>query len=101
MTIPNSVTSIGGYAFKDCGSLERATIPDGVTGIGSETFYNCGSLERVTIPSSVTSIGYGAFWGCRNLTDVYYGGSEDQWGAITIGDSNSPLTDAAIHYNSR
>ena len=100
VTIPNGVTSIGGYAFKDCHSLERVNIPDGITSIESETFYNCRSLERMTIPGSVTSIGYGAFWGCRGLTDVYYGGSEGQWGEISIGDANPLLADAAIHYNS-
>ena len=100
VAIPSSVTSIGGYAFKGCGKLERVTIPSDVTSIGSETFYNCGSLESVTIPSSVTSIGYGAFYGCRSLTDVYYSGSEIQWGEISIGSANTSLTDAAIHYNS-
>ena len=37
---------------------------------------------------------------CKALTDVYYGGSETDWNSITIGSSNTPLKNAAIHYSS-
>ena len=38
ITIPNSVTYIGGYAFSDCSSLTSITIPDSVTKIGGYAF---------------------------------------------------------------
>ncbi|MCD7902861.1 MAG: leucine-rich repeat protein, partial [Oscillospiraceae bacterium] len=57
-------------------------------------------LTSVTIPDSVTSIGDKAFQNCTGLTDVYYGGSEAEWDAITISNNNSYLTSATIHYNS-
>ena len=44
VTIPDSVTSIGGYAFSSCTSLTSVTIPDSVTSIGYSAFYNCTSL---------------------------------------------------------
>jgi len=68
--IPDSVTSIGGYAFADCFRLANLTIPDSVTSIGEGAFYFCRDLTSVTIPNSVTSIGDGAFWGCIALTRV-------------------------------
>jgi len=61
VTIPNSVTSIGGSAFKGCSSLTSVTIPNSVTTIGSYAFSHCKELASVTIGSGVTSIGYNAF----------------------------------------
>ena len=46
-TIPNSVTSIGKYAFHGCKSLTRVTIPDSVISIGYWAFNNCSSLKEV------------------------------------------------------
>lgn len=40
-TIPNSVTSIGNWAFADCRSLTSVTIPNSVTSIGSYAFSGC------------------------------------------------------------
>ena len=68
--IPNSVTSIGYYAFQYCSGLTSVTIPNSVTSIGYETFYGCSGLTSVTIPNSVTSIGYEAFRDCYGLTSV-------------------------------
>ena len=46
-TIPNSVTSIGGYAFYSCDNLTSITIPNSVTSIGDHAFgYNFAG-ERV------------------------------------------------------
>ncbi|MBO7261582.1 MAG: leucine-rich repeat domain-containing protein, partial [Alistipes sp.] len=69
-TIPNSVTSIGEYAFYDCTSLTSITIPNSVTSIGESAFNHCSSLTSITIPNSVTSIEYSAFYGCDALKDV-------------------------------
>ena len=99
-TIPDSVTSIGKYAFYQCSSLESVVIPDSVESIDGDAFGYCSSLTSVVIPDSVTSIDTNAFWNCSSLTDVYYGGSEAEWKAISIGSSNTPLTNATIHYNS-
>jgi len=69
--IPNSVTSIGSYAFAGCSSLLSITIPDGVTSIGDRAFRNCTSLTSITIPNSITSIGYYAFLNCSYLDSIY------------------------------
>ena len=68
--IPNSVTSIGDYAFYYCSGLTSVTIPNSVTSIGAGAFENCSGLTSVTIPNSVTSIGYCAFCACEGLTSV-------------------------------
>jgi hypothetical protein len=68
--IPNSVTSIGNYAFGECSSLTSVTIPNSVTRIGDSAFNSCSSLTSITIPSSVTTIGVDAFLFCTSLTSV-------------------------------
>ena len=69
VTIPNSVTKIGSYAFQGCSRLTSVTIPNSVTSIDKGTFSRSG-LTSVAIPNSVTSIGSEAFENCSGLTSV-------------------------------
>ena len=68
--IPNSVTSIGNYAFACSTNLTSVSIPNSVTSIGYGAFLGCSSLTSVTIPDSVISIGDYAFSYCESLTSV-------------------------------
>ena len=70
IVIPNSVITIGNYAFRYCSNLTRVTIPDSIITIGEDAFRGCSNLTSVTIPNSVISIGSGAFGYCSNLTRV-------------------------------
>ena len=68
--IPNSVISIGDYAFSACSGLTSVTIPNSVTSIGYYAFHDCIGLTSVTIGNSVTSIGSEAFSFCSGLTRI-------------------------------
>ena len=70
VTIPNSVTIIGNYAFANCYSLVTIDIPDSVTEIRFYAFSNCTSLTSLIIPDSVTAILDGAFFRCTNLESI-------------------------------
>ena len=70
VVIGDGVTSIGDYAFYDCGALTSVTIPDTVTVIGDGAFRGCSRLSGMTIPDSVTSIGKSAFRDCCKLTGL-------------------------------
>ncbi len=68
--IPNSVTTIGHYAFANCHSLKNIEIPGSVIRIGDSAFSYCSNLTTIEIPDSVTHIGSSAFSGCYNLTSI-------------------------------
>jgi len=70
-TIPDSAFYNGKSSpVKGCDTLVGITIPNSVTSIGGGAFSGCTSLTSVTIPDSVTSIGYYAFGGCTSLAAI-------------------------------
>lgn len=69
INVPDSVTSIGGDAFNNCG-ISEINIPEGITEIEANTFRGCINLSSITIPESVTSIGSSAFAFCSGLTSI-------------------------------
>jgi len=95
-TIPNSLTSIGDWAFFHCQGLSEITIPDGVTSIGNSAFYGCTGLKSVTVPDGVTTIGDGAFGGCSNLTSFYIPVNVSTIGKGTFSNCTK-LIDISIH----
>ena len=99
IVIPDSITSIGDYAFSGCGNLTYnekdnlrylgnennlylylvdttstditlAKIDENCKWIGNSAFEDCDSLTEIVIPDSVTSIGDDAFAHCDNLTEI-------------------------------
>jgi hypothetical protein len=86
------VVGIGNGVFEYNDSLTSVTIPNSVTNIGVYAFFNCGNLTSVTIGNGVTSIGYSAFDYCYNLTNVMIGKSVTSIGDWAFEDSGSPLT---------
>lgn len=94
LTIPDGVTSIGGYAFAYCTNLASITIPDSVTSIGIYAFVGCRGLTSITIPDSVTSIGNSAFSG-TSLTSVTIGNSVTSIGNYAFSGCDS-LTNVVI-----
>jgi hypothetical protein len=83
IVIPNTVTSLGEYAFADCSSLLSISFADNSTlaTIGSYAFYNA-RISSIIIPNSVTLIGYSAFADCYFLTNVTFQSSSN---LTTIG----------------
>ena len=65
ITIPDSVTSIGRLAFRDCCSLTSVTIPDGVKTIEFAAFRNCVKLGSITIGKGLEAMEQSVFQECR------------------------------------
>ena len=68
ITIPNSVKSIGNFAFMGCKGLTSVAIPSSVDFIGNDAFRNCISLTTATTP--FTWCGTNVFLGCTQLTNI-------------------------------
>ena len=68
--IPNSVTEIEGWAFRDCSALQEAYIADSVTSIGNYTFSGCTKLEKVHIPNTRQNIVDNMFYNCTSLKEI-------------------------------
>ena len=122
VVIPDSVRTIGNFAFYGCSELESVTFGKGVTKISSAAFRECKALTRVVLPSKLTTIAdyafYGtglkeiyiprsvstvsdsAFWSCYDLERVYYDGTSAQWLNISFGIDNEPILVATRYYYS-
>ena len=68
LIIPNSVTEIKEGAFENCRNLNSLKLPSNLKRIESLVFKSCGFSGSLTIPNSVTEIGHHTFYGCNNFT---------------------------------
>ena len=105
LNIPESVSSIGQYAFKSC-NVKEVYIPEGVIRISSRTFYQNTNLHTVHLPSTIEEVVESAFDYCKvskinypkslryiegggyyynNVTlNVYYEGDLHSWCSISL-----------------
>mgnify|MGYP000866494732 CR=1 FL=1 len=90
ITIPDSVTHIGGAAFRSCLQLTSVNIGNGVTTIDIMAFDNCQALSSVTIPGSVTYLGRYAFTYCPSLTAIIFEGDAPSVNGSFVGRGTNP-----------
>lgn len=121
--IPASVTSIGFDAFHNTAYFNNVknwdnhllyigtclvagnkdnlagsvVINEGTRLVADYTFFQ-NQFTAVSIPASVKVVGKNAFAECAKLADVYYGGKQADWEALTKGEGNDALGKAKMHY---
>ena len=82
LVLPDTLETIGDFAFENSTKLRGVYIPDSVKTIGDGAFRNCTDMESVSIPVGTTTIGKDAFDGCASLMYFFYEGTFDQWEAL-------------------
>lgn len=60
VTLPNTITVIQSYAFRNCTALESVTLSNSLSEIGEHAFYGTDILS-MELPASITNIDYNAF----------------------------------------
>lgn len=72
LTLPDSVRTVGDYAFMSCNELISITLNEGITSIGEHAFGYCQQLTQIQIPASVETLGAYAFEYCVALERVSF-----------------------------
>ena len=69
ITLSNSLTSIRDDAFGGSG-LTSIVLPNSITSLGEYVFRDCTQLSTITLSNSITSIAYKAFYACSRLSSI-------------------------------
>ena len=81
----DKLTAIGGRAFSKehigCFALHEIVIPESVRSIGWYAFMGA-NLMDVTLNNGLTKIGSGAFDDCELLTEIKFNGTVTEWNGI-------------------
>jgi hypothetical protein len=71
--LPDRMTEIGGWAFRECGRLKTVKFGKGLTCLGSAAFEGCVCLVEIALPMGIVEILNITFSGCRNLRKITFG----------------------------
>ncbi len=70
VTIPDSVTTVGRYAFAQCSALQKARVLGG--SIGFYAFYSCAHLGEAFVGTGVSWLAYRSVSSCPALSNVVF-----------------------------
>ncbi len=121
ITISDSVTEIGEYAFGECENLEKVTfgsgvktlsgvflyasdkltevvLSEGIERIEESVFSSLDNLVKITLPKSLKYVAAGAFDSSYLLRDVYYNSDLTDWMNIEFEGSTYPNFNGASLY---
>lgn len=88
LKVPESVTTIDGWAFSYCASLVEISLPKNLKSLKECTFFNCGQLKTIVLPENLEYIGERAFsssTGTGGLEEITFPTTLTEIGANAFG----------------
>ncbi len=73
ITVPDTVETIGKYAFANCVVLESVELSEGLKNIEESAFRNCSKLQSISLPDSLETMGELSFYLCRSMKTASIG----------------------------
>lgn len=70
VTLPDTVTTVGAYAFSGCSELTNIQLSSNLTAVGEYAFSGCTALTSIVLPKSLTVLPPGCFFGDTSLETV-------------------------------
>ena len=71
VTLSDTITSIGAYAFYKCADLKEIDLPSGLLSLGECAFNGCSNIVSIVIPNTLSTISYRSFYNCSRLLFIY------------------------------
>lgn len=68
--LPEETLCLSDHMLSDCSALESVGLPPRLSTIEGYAFYNCRSIKQIRIPESVEKIGAYAFYNCRSMEKI-------------------------------
>jgi len=97
LVIPEGVTTIKKYAFRQCSNIQSVQFPNTLEAVGDYTFYKCAALESVKFGSGLKTIGAYAFGSCSLFTKMIIPDVAAYCGITLDGNSNLFAYDKHIY----
>lgn len=95
LIIPDGVERLGEYLFY--GRFDEGctvVLPESVREIGTMSLP--GSMASLSLPSGLERIDDNVFYGGISIGTIFYGGTAEQWQAVSVGDGNAALSSVPL-----
>lgn len=80
----------------------KTLIPESILSIGDYAFSGRTNMTSIIIPNNILSIGFEAFSSCCNLTDIFFNGTKKDFNAINFKSKYSnPLEFGKLHCSNK
>ncbi len=84
ISLPSSVTTIEAQAFADCDKLSSIKLSDNITSLPQAVLASCDILTEVKVPAKVTLVDELAFAQSKKLERIYFTGDKPEFGEDSL-----------------